>query len=150
MEDEVEKLPATSPNAGGAAIENPPNRPEYLTHVVPAHATRVVAALEADDGEAGQRHRVIAGNDFVNHGELAAQRDRAEVALQADVCLAAEQAVALQALAGVGREARFEHEQRLVAAAQVFQAVSCPSGCRVSTPSVIWTLPLPAADSFEV
>ncbi|MNY47147.1 hypothetical protein D3C86_1823910 [compost metagenome] len=30
VEDEFEKLPATSPKACCAAIENPPNRPEYL------------------------------------------------------------------------------------------------------------------------
>ncbi len=58
---------------------------------------------------------------------LAAQRNGAKVALQADISLAAEQAVALAGLARVDVKAAFQHEEALQVVAEVLHATNAPA-----------------------
>ena len=95
----------------------------------------VVQALVGDVGVErtqtvhGGPHQVGAHHGVQPHGVLAAQRQRAPVARQANVRLATKAAAALLQCAGVQRHPHLQHKLRLQPIAQVFRAAkSQPRG----------------------
>ncbi len=74
-----------------------------------------------------QCHRVVGAEQVIQRVLLAAERDSAVIALQANIGLAAEQSAALGGFASVDVKAAFQHENALQIVAQVLGAAQAPT-----------------------
>ncbi len=105
-----------------------------LDHVVEAHLVGRLHCARLADQQAGAAVGVARGVEGVERGEggrvLPTEGDAAETVLQADEGLAAEQPPALLGEAGRGIEAALEHEQGLVAVAEVLGAAEAEARSR--------------------